>query len=681
MTPPFLLGAAVLFWGWQTGLWPFAIVLAPVLELARVTEWRWDIARRDVNRISDLCSLILVGLTVYAFATAGARTPGAPSAFARLFQWLPIAFGPLVACQLYSVSGRLETSTLFWTLRRRAARTGAATPATVDLTYVYVVVCVLSASAANGGAGFYTGLCALAAWALWPARSPRARAAVWAVLLVVAGGVGYAGQIGLRVLQQRIEHLVLEYVLQSRGDSDPFRSTTSLGALGRLKLSERVVLRVTPHDAIRLPLLLRDATYNFYHGGSWYAIDARFTPVTAEGDGETWKLNAAHGGHHRRVTVSTYLRGGRGVLPLPHDAFEIDRLAVVALGKNRLGTVKVDDGTDLVTYTALSATGAAVDGPPEGADLRLPLREAAIVRSIANDLGLQHMSAARAVNAVEAHFASGFRYSTWTAAEQRPPGRALEEFLVRTRTGHCEYFATATALLLRAADIPARYAVGYSVQEWSRLEGAYVARARHAHAWTRAWVDGRWIDVDTTPPSWVEEERGAATWQLGSDAWEWVAFQFSRWRLGAGGDGPTRYLVWLLVPLVLFVAWRIHARTRRARRAGVSARPRATVASHAVDSEFYLIERRLAAAGLERRPCEPATAWVRRLGTGVGFDDVDRARGVRSSVPALTEIVALHDRYRFDPVGLSPEERRVLREKATAWLDAHARESAGAPRG
>jgi transglutaminase-like putative cysteine protease len=678
MTPPGLLGAAVLFWGWQTGLWPFALLLAPLLELARVSAWRWDISRRDVHRISDLCSVVFAGMAIYAFATAGGRTPGAPSAFARLFQWLPLALAPLVACQLYGATGRLETSTLFWTLRRRAQRPGAPPPSTIDLSYVYVAVCVLSASAANGGGpSFHAGLCLLTAWALWPRRSPRVSVTVWIALLVVAVAAGYAGQVGLRVLQQRIEHLVLEYVLSVRDDSDPFRSTTSLGALGRLKLSDRVVLRVTPHDAFRAPLLLRDATYNFYHAGSWYAVDAHFTSVQPEGDGETWKLDPRDA-HDRRLTVSAYLRGGRGVLPLPHDAFEIDGLTVVALGKNRLGTVKVEEGTGLVTYTALSASGAAADGPPEAADVRLPVREAGFVGSIVDDLGLAALPPARAVAAIQAYFARGFRYSTWTSAESRAPGRALEDFLLHARTGHCEYFATATALLLRAAGIPARYAVGYSVQEWSRLEGAYVARARHAHAWARAWVDGRWIDVDTTPPAWVEEERGSAAWQIVGDAWEWGAFQFSRWRFGTGGDGVTRYLVLLLAPLVSVVAWRIYARTRRARRAPRSEPTVTRVVNRAADSEFYLIERRLADAGVERRASEPAAAWVRRLATGAGFEDA--AVGARSSVGALAEIVVLHDRYRFDPAGLSARERQLLREKATAWLDAHARESAGDPR-
>ena len=106
--PPFLLGVAVLFWGWQTGLLVLALVIAPLLEGARIARWRWDVSRRDVNRVSDLCTVVFAGMALYLFATAGgARAAGGPRAFALLFQWSPLALVPLVACQLYSTAGRI----------------------------------------------------------------------------------------------------------------------------------------------------------------------------------------------------------------------------------------------------------------------------------------------------------------------------------------------------------------------------------------------------------------------------------------------------------------------------------------------------------------------------------------------------------------------------------------------
>lgn len=60
----------------------------------------------------------------------------------------------------------------------------------------------------------------------------------------------------------------------------------------------------------------------------------------------------------------------------------------------------------------------------------------------------------------------------------------LSTFLLKNRSGHCEYFATATTLLLREVGIPARYAIGFSVSEFSPLENQFIVRGRDSHAWT-----------------------------------------------------------------------------------------------------------------------------------------------------------------------------------------------------
>jgi hypothetical protein len=246
----------------------------------------------------------------------------------------------------------------------------------------------------------------------------------------------------------------------------------------------------------------------------------------------------------------------------------------------------------------------------------------------------------------------------------------LEDFLHRSRIGHCEYFATATVLLLRAAGIPARYATGYSVQEWSPLEGAWVVRARHAHSWALVWLDGAWRDVDTTPPGWGElEGQGASWWQPLSDLFAWAGHGFDRWRYGERRAGVTTWLGWLLVPLTLVLIWRLFFVRRRrraeaARPALEGPRPRA-----GTDSEFYQVEARLTELGLGRRPAEPPVQWLRR---------VEDLPPVAESRAALARLVALHNRYRFDPAGLPAAERARLRDEAAAWL-AVTRDRAAAP--
>ena len=660
-TPPLLLGAAVLFWGWETGLLLPALAVAAILEGARAVAWRLDFGHRDFNRVSDLCAVLFVGSVVYLFTTVGGtRVVDGPRAITILFQWLPLLAAPLVACQAYSTAGTVDLSVFFWALRKKAADDSGASPGALDLAYPYAALCVLSAGAANVRTPvYYASLCLLAAWALWSHRSRRFSSLWWGASLALAVVAGYAGHLALHRIQQKLEEVAFEYISGLvRRDTDPFRSTTAIGHLGRLKLSDRILLRVEPATGQRAPILLREASYNVYNSPAWFALGAAFTPVQPEAGGTTWKL-APGPAPETSVAVSAYLNRGRGVLPLPARAMEIDKLAVVRLWRNGLGAVKVEEGLGLVTYRVHAGSSAPLDAPPTDLDMGVSAAESVAVTRLAAELDLSSKPPAARLEAVAAFFRNKFRYSTYA---DQPLGRApLEDFLFRRRSGHCEYFATATVLLLRAADVPARYAIGYSVQEWSRLERRYVVRARHAHSWALAWVDGAWRDLDTTPPVWVDAEASVASaFEPVSDFWSWAVFLVSRWRYGEGEDGVGRYLVWLLVPLVLALAWRLYGR----RRIG---RVRTAVAGHepaplhpGADSEFYLIADRLAAAGLGRRSTEPVSTWISRLEEGHAPVATD----------TLRQIAQLHYRYRFDPEGIGADERQALRARVEAWLAA-----------
>ncbi len=650
--PPMLLGAALLFWGWQTGFLFLALPLAVLVEAARALTWRLELSTTDFHRLTDLCTLLIVVSGIYLFSTTGtSRATDGPRAMTLLFQWLPLLLFPLIASQLYSTAGKVPLTAFFWALRRQAARAPETRPGSVDPGYLYFALCILAASAANRRTlEFYAGLCALAGWALWPWRSRRFSPLWWVPMLGIAAVAGYAGHVALHRAHQVVEQTVFEYIFSMvRGDADPFRVTTAIGHLGRLKLSEGTVLRVEPRDGLHLPFLLREASYDVYNSPAWLASGAAFAAVQPEADGETWKF-AAGRSPAQRITVSAYLNRGRGMLSLPGGAFEIDHLAVVGVHRNRLGAVKVEEGLGLVTYTTLFAPDGPLDGPPIDADLHVPPREAAIVSRIAAELNLAGGSPTEKVETVAAYFRRNFRYSTWKGERPRKES-ALEEFLLNSRAGHCEYFATATTLLLRAAGVPARYAVGFSVQEWSRLEQRYIVRARHAHSWTLAYVNGGWRDVDTTPPVWADAEQSEGSFlEPVRDFWSWAGFLLARWRWSEDDGGIGRHAAWLLIPLVLLLVWRLYSR-RRVGRDAASTRAAVAVASPGQDSEFYLIAERLRAAGLGRQNAEPPSAWIERI-----------------HATELAPILDLHYRYRFDPAGLSPTERAELRAQADAWL-------------
>jgi transglutaminase-like putative cysteine protease len=93
-------------------------------------------------------------------------------------------------------------------------------------------------------------------------------------------------------------------------------------------------------------------------------------------------------------------------------------------------------------------------------------------------------------------------YSYSLQALRQEVADPLAYFLIEGRQGHCEYFASALAVMLRLEWIPSRVATGFLGGEENPLTNWTVVRASHAHSWVEAWIPGRgWIVLDPTPPS------------------------------------------------------------------------------------------------------------------------------------------------------------------------------------
>ena len=646
-TPPFLLAAAALFWGAETGNWLVAAASAALLEAPRYVARRWQLESAEFNRVSDFCTVLLFAIAVYFYVTFGN-----PRAITLLFQWMPVILLPLALAQAWSTSRALDLSVLFWSLRRNPMRRAVK----LNLAYPAFVLWLLAASAANQqGAAFYLGLTLLTAWPLLLAR-PRSYATPLAAgMLLAAALAGFGGQLGLHQLQLWLEASAPEWLAGGGARTNPYRSTTDIGAIGELKLSQRILLRVAADPAVTTPILLHRASYDDYVGGTWVARSARFEQLAPFGSATSWRLNDARE-HALQVTVHDD-SDGNPVLSLPANTARIEGLAASEMKMNALGAVQVEHKPGFFSYRAQIGSASSAYGPPTPRDLGIPKNLAAAVAQIANELGLAALAPAQALDAVKQFFAGRFDYSTW---QGKPAGgrSPLAEFLLVTRSGHCEYFASATALLLRAAGIPARYATGFSAQEWSDLDGAYLVRERHAHAWVRAWVDGAWRDLDTTPPSWfLAEAAQAPFWSPLTDLWSWARFRLSAWSARASERGWSQALIWLALPLIAWLAWR----TLRGRRADSAAATGAATMNRAwpgQDSEFYLIEHRMAELGHARRDAEAVTEWLARVAAQPGSE-------------ALLRLARLHYRHRFDPAGLSAAEREALRGEALAWLAQH----------
>jgi hypothetical protein len=138
----------------------------------------------------------------------------------------------------------------------------------------------------------------------------------------------------------------------------------------------------------------------------------------------------------------------------------------------------------------------------------------AIARRICAD-GDQPLDEEERVARVLRHLSpdNGFRYSLQQTRSDRSLD-PVEDFLLNTRTGHCEYFASACALMLQAVNIPTRLVTGYSGCEINAVSRRYEVRQSHAHAWVEAYINHRWETVEPTPAS--DRQSGILETQPGS---------------------------------------------------------------------------------------------------------------------------------------------------------------------
>ena len=641
--PRFLLGVALLWWGWRSGNYVSSALLAALAEAPRLVRARYELGEDEFRRVAMLCNIVFVGTLAWLFASAeGART-----AYAVLttLQWMPAVLMPLLLAQQLSSAGRVPLSALFSYVRKLKRRDPAVVDPPVDLVPIYFAVCLVAASIPNRrDAWFYAGTVLLVSWALAAQRAAHASRPAWLGALVLAAAAGFGAHTGLDRAQAWLEEWVSERFLRGMA-GDPYRSTTDLGSVGRLKLIDSIVLRVYASDADAPHFrLLHRASFTSLAGSTWRARSAPLAPLQPQDDGTTWRI--AEGAAQRTVRIVTRLERGKALLALPAGTLQISEMAAATVRRNALGATEAELGGDWAPYVVTAGSTAGGYAPPQPEDLQVPARERDAFDRLARELGLAGLPAAEIADRVQGHFAT-FSYATYRESAVPSGTTALEDFLQRSKSGHCEYFAAATTLLLRSAGVPARYATGFAVYEYSKLEGAYLVRARHAHAWTRAWIDGRWTDLDTTPPSWfsVEDER-APLWERFADLLRWAGFRWSQrgpLELGAGGIAA-------LVVLLGFFAWRL---TRVKRAAAPKAPARHDRRPAASDSELYEVERALARRHGPRAMGEPLSAWMGRLGDASLRD-------------ALSEALALHYRYRFDPAGIDAEARRALRAKCRA---------------
>lgn len=387
------------------------------------------------------------------------------------------------------------------------------------------------------------------------------------------------------------------------GDNLPFSPRMQAGLSDRIRLDKEgaatlgdsIVLRITPPDGARdrVPGHWRGIAFSYFDGMAWLPQDAGLFGSRFATDLQ-WQ-NDADGSWRRRITVvGPPLRieqigdqGQRLLLPAQAASLRLTNNTGLLLEPKSYGGLMFwrteEAASTILSYSiGLGRDGGRVNVTAASRSqlLQLPDSLPRMVRQLAGQL-----QAGLPVDAGPEERAT--HVANWLKQRRRYqlPGRPgfarnFGEFVLGTGAGHCEYFASTMALLLRTMDVPCRLVGGYLAQEWDANAGVMLARSRDAHAWVEVLMPtGEWLTVDPTPAADLQREdpTTANWWQRwldqGEQFWRTIV-QFDAKRRTELLEGalalPGRMLAWMrshpwmsITALMLLAGWfwrqRVHA--------------------------------------------------------------------------------------------------------------------------
>ena len=638
--PPFLMMAGLLLWGWQTNYLIYAFFMGILLELPAFIKWRIDFSDKDVNQVADLSGILFFVVIVYIFFNYSFY------GIFKILGLLPFSLYLIMLTQRFSVSNSIKTSALLISVRRLGKNAGKDVLYDVDISIPYLFVCLISASVGYKYSDiFFISSTSLIIWLLWSIRPKHYAIYKWLSLIIIVIGLSYSTQFGLKKLQESAETFFMnmyeQYGWKSR---DPERTMTAIGSLGRLKMSDRIVFRVKSDHPLKTPLYFQETAYSIYEYGTWRNPNVEFDIVEKTPNKNEWRINPDNN-DTGNIEVGLFLDDQSAIIPAPDNTNTLSGKDLIQLETSIYGAKRIEARKGWVNYRMGYTNKKFIEALPDKNDNTIPNRYRNDLKQIATELDLYSKTPEEILNTVKKYFSDNFYYSI-TQNQRYTRGGYLSKFLLETKKGHCEYFATATALLLREAGIPTRYVIGFSVQEYSPWQHMYIVRARHAHSWVKYYMNNGWHILDTTPSTWAPQEAKDRTFlEPIMDVLSWFRYTITSNDID---DKPesNNWLIWLLIPLGAYLAWRFYKKERV-----TNDNKRKTKSSNieyiGLDSPLYILLNKLEKEADKRLSGETLINWIKRI-----LPDEKAGKYI--------ELINLHYRYRFNPDSDKQQDKENL---------------------
>jgi transglutaminase-like putative cysteine protease len=322
---------------------------------------------------------------------------------------------------------------------------------------------------------------------------------------------------GLFFLLPRTASAALRGLARHNYHLSGFSNSVRLGEVGELQLDSRTIMRVKPYGGAQLPLGLkwRGMTLSHFDGRVWTTSF------------RTRKLKTP--GVVQVASDSERLRNGPAILyrvdlsPVDSDALFIAGIpeflnvgfpgllqtpgAAYRLGFIPSESIRYEVSSAIATPFAPGRLGLAPEERTEY--LQLPPLDPRIPQLARHWTAGAENELARA-RALERHLRRDLTYTLKLPDKQ--PRDPLADFLFTRKKGHCEYFASSLAVMLRTEGIPSRVVNGFAGNTYNPVSDLYMIRASDAHSWVEAYIDGPgWMTFDPTPALAAQNQQSLMT--------------------------------------------------------------------------------------------------------------------------------------------------------------------------
>ncbi|HVH42341.1 MAG TPA: DUF3488 and transglutaminase-like domain-containing protein [Labilithrix sp.] len=331
-----------------------------------------------------------------------------------------------------------------------------------------------------------------------------------------------------------------------------FSDKVDLGEVGAIRDVPALALRFDVEDLPeprppKLTLRLRGTAFDKYDGRRWQRTLSKTFASTAKSSEILALSRHPDVARDRRITIELEPIDPTVVFLPPRTValqLRTQQQAIVGepleLSKGPEGEVRYSgEGAHGLRYDAFIATDRepiveALPTQDRPRYLELPPDTPERIAKLAHEWTDAQPTSYLKAKALEEHLKHDFKYQLGSPSGGKP--QPVDHFLFESRKGHCEFFSTAMAIMLREIGIPSRNVTGFVGGTYNRFGRYYAVRQGDAHSWVEAYLDDPihgWVTFDPTPTSGAQPlQDTSGAWVYFRDLLEALSQRWSRYVIG-----------------------------------------------------------------------------------------------------------------------------------------------------